>query len=118
MQQDTQKLSNRLNHLLSNLPVIIVLKPEQTRPNGFKEFRVKRKNNIQWLDFLHQHHTSYSDIEINHDVINSLPESDTKTDIYHYLLIHVLTAEYDQITEEGKRTGDNDEISGSLNFGP
>ena len=111
------KIPNCIPHIPSYLPVNILLKPDQTCPNGFKQLQVKKQNNIQWIYLLHQNHTYYSDIMIDHNVINSLPESYAKAKISYHLLIHALTAEYEHMTEVEKITGDNDDISRSLDFG-
>ena len=73
---------------------------------------------IQWLHFICQNHPSYSDIVIDHDAIKSLWNLDNESDIYHHLPIHILTAESEKMIEEESKVAENDEISGSLNFGP
>ena len=89
------KIPNRIPHLPSDLPVTVILNPYQTCPNGFKQLQAKQQNNIQWIYFIHQKHTYYSDIMIGHHVINSLPESYAKSEIPYHLPIHVLTAKYE-----------------------
>ena len=99
LQLNTQKLSYHIPHLPFDLPVIVVIKPYQTHTDGFREFRVKRCNIIDRIDFLQQHHTCYSDILINHDTINFLPDSNALSDIPHHIMICILTTEDDQMIE-------------------
>ena len=100
----TQQLANHIPHLPYDLPVIVVPKPDKNCPSGFKKIWAKKQNIIQWLEFFHQKYPSYSDIEIQHDEMDYLPDSDTKSDIFQCIMIHVLTVEGEQMMEEeGKR---------------
>ena len=115
---NTQQASDQLPHIPSDLPVFVVLKPDQTHLDDYKKILVKGSNTIQWLFYLLRHHNSYSNIAIDHDEINPLADSDAGDGISHHITIIILNAEGEQIMEEEEKTSENDEIYGCLNLGP
>jgi hypothetical protein len=74
VEQDVRQLFNRLPLRLSNLPAIVVRKPDGQAPQGYREFKVQRDGIREWLVFLKRHHSSYSDIVIDLDALNDLSE--------------------------------------------
>lgn len=75
-EQDVISFIRNLPNLPSDLPLMIVRKPNANLPNGFSEFKVNRAHIIQWLVFLKQNNPHYKDIDISlvRERANSIPE--------------------------------------------
>ena len=54
-----------------DLPIVILRKRNGKNPNDYRDFQVRRKNVLEWLQFLIDH---YKDVKIDRAQLNSLPE--------------------------------------------
>jgi hypothetical protein len=78
IEQDIQELADvvLLPHDPSQLPVVIVRKPNGSIPTGYREFTVRRHVIRRWLRWLKKNNPLYQDIIINDEEIESLPGGD------------------------------------------
>ena len=83
LEQNVEEIVSQLPRTLDTAGIIIVRKPNHSGaddPNGYIDFRVRRREIERWLIFLKNHSLPYHDIEISRENLNVLPESGTVGD--------------------------------------
>ena len=73
-ENDTSKIFNQLPLAFKDLPIVILRKRNGKNPNDYRDFQVRRKHVLEWLQFLIHHHPAYKDVKIDREQLNSLPE--------------------------------------------
>ena len=59
--------------LLSDLPIFVARKSNPFCPNGYKDFIINREKILRWLVFLKNNNKHYKDIQIDYEVLQTLP---------------------------------------------
>jgi hypothetical protein len=82
--QDIASLCSTLPRLPETLDVLLVRKPNARSPNGYKDFRVRKKKVLAFLRFLKKHNPYYADVVICPSDLVDLPaDSDISDRLPH-----------------------------------
>jgi hypothetical protein len=74
LQQNIQDVADSLPQRVEDLPICWIRKRNQQTPEGHRDFRVRRAAVREWLVWLKANNPLYSNIEINTEEIDALPE--------------------------------------------
>ena len=80
LRQTEQTLISKVQFIMKcyrleeNLLIIILRKRDQKDPTNYKDFKVRREAIRMWLCFLRKHNPVYREVQIDDDLLLSLPE--------------------------------------------
>jgi hypothetical protein len=100
--RENEGLQRRLPLLPSECSIDILRRRGAPDPNDtgvFEDFRVRRNNVQQWLNYLRNHHPTFQnpDIQIDDNIIQQLPEDG----LVHDQLLNLTTTEIDPEQDQG-----------------
>ena len=127
--QDVVEFAKSLPRRVNEVPVVVVRRKKGASPTEHADFRVRRDNIRQWLEFLFENHPEYSfrhrgnHLVFDNEALNSLPEDGNVADQVDAQYEDADNAEADGVAKDAKESSaaganSGEEDDDPLNNGP